>query len=86
MSRSSLIDFPMHESIAKNLSQNSSSSNSRRAALVHEIGSYHQLTPLVEDLSEDRLLEVLEEALAARVIEELPQAVGSWVESESWAN
>ena len=36
MSRSSLIDFPTHESIAKNLSQNSSSSNSRRAALVHE--------------------------------------------------
>ena len=35
-----------------------------------------QLAPLVEDMSEDRLLEVLEEALAARVIEELPQAVG----------
>ena len=37
-----------------------------------------QLTPLVEDISEDRLLEVLEEALSARVIEELPQAVGHY--------
>ena len=32
-----------------------------------------QLTPLVEDMSEDRLLDVL-----ARVIEELPQAVGRY--------
>ena len=37
-----------------------------------------QLTPLVEDMSEDRLLDVLEEALGARVIEELPQAVGRY--------
>ena len=37
-----------------------------------------QLTPLAEDMSEDRLLEVLEEALAARVIEELPQTVGRY--------
>jgi hypothetical protein len=37
-----------------------------------------QLGPLVEDVSEDRLLEVLEEALAARVIEELPQSVGRY--------
>ena len=37
-----------------------------------------QLTPLMEDISEDRLLEVLEEALSARVIEELPQAVGRY--------
>ena len=35
-----------------------------------------QMKPLVEDMSEDRLLEVLEEALAARLIEELPQVVG----------
>ena len=32
----------------------------------------------MEDISEDRLLEVLEEALAARVIEELPRAVGRY--------
>jgi len=37
-----------------------------------------QLRPLVEDVSEDRLFEVLEEALAARVIEELPQSVGRY--------
>jgi tetratricopeptide (TPR) repeat protein len=37
-----------------------------------------QLAPLVEDASEERLLDVLEEALAARVIEELPQAVGRY--------
>ncbi len=37
-----------------------------------------QLTPLAEDMSEDRLLEVLEEALSARVIEELPHAVGRY--------
>jgi len=37
-----------------------------------------QLTLLVEDVTEDRLFEVLEEALAARVIEELPQSVGRY--------
>jgi tetratricopeptide (TPR) repeat protein len=37
-----------------------------------------QLKPLIEDMTEDRLLEVLEEALAARVIEELPRAVGRY--------
>jgi tetratricopeptide (TPR) repeat protein len=37
-----------------------------------------QLRPLVEEVSEDRLFEVLEEALAARVIEELPQSVGRY--------
>ena len=37
-----------------------------------------QLRPLVEEVTEDRLFEVLEEALAARVIEELPQSVGRY--------
>ena len=37
-----------------------------------------QLSRLVEGMSEDRLLEVLEEAMAARVIEELPTAVGRY--------
>ena len=37
-----------------------------------------QLRPLVEEVTEDRLFELLEEALAARVIEELPQSVGRY--------
>ena len=37
-----------------------------------------QLRPLVEEVTEDRLFEVLEEALASRVIEELPQSVGRY--------
>ena len=37
-----------------------------------------QLTPLIDDLTEDRLLEVLEEALAARVLEELPRVAGRY--------
>ena len=37
-----------------------------------------QLSPLIEDMTEDRLLEVLEEALSARVIEELPRMVGRY--------
>jgi tetratricopeptide (TPR) repeat protein len=37
-----------------------------------------QLNSLVEDATEDRLFEILEEALSARVIEELPQSVGSY--------
>ena len=37
-----------------------------------------QLRPLAEEVSDDRLLEVLEEALASRVNEELPQSVGQY--------
>ena len=37
-----------------------------------------QLRPLVAEVTEDRLFEVLEEALAARVIEEIPRSVGSY--------
>ena len=40
--------------------------------------SLDQLSPLIEDISGDRLLEVLDEALSARVIEELPRAVGRY--------
>jgi tetratricopeptide (TPR) repeat protein len=40
--------------------------------------SLAQLKPLIEDMTEDRLLEVLEEALAARVIEELPRIVSRY--------
>ncbi|MFQ6030749.1 MAG: hypothetical protein ACE5Q6_25035, partial [Dehalococcoidia bacterium] len=48
------------------------------AAVVGREFSLDQLQPLVEDLTEERLLEVLEEALQARVIEELPRAAGQY--------
>ena len=37
-----------------------------------------QLDMLIEDISQDRLLDVLDEALSARVIEELPDSVGRY--------
>jgi tetratricopeptide (TPR) repeat protein len=37
-----------------------------------------QLGSLIEEVTEDRLFEILEEALAARVVEELPQSVGRY--------
>lgn len=40
--------------------------------------SLAELRGVADDLSEDRLLETLEEALAARSIEEIPQAVGRY--------
>jgi tetratricopeptide (TPR) repeat protein len=56
------------------------------AAVIGREFELRQLARLVEDpsagsgqrMSEDRLLEVLEEALAARVIEELPRIVGRY--------
>jgi tetratricopeptide (TPR) repeat protein len=48
------------------------------ASVIGREFELRQIAPLVEDISEDRLLEVLEEALASRVIEELPQAVGRY--------
>tara|TARA_B000000460_G_scaffold103764_1_gene72656 strand:- start:219 stop:4145 length:3927 start_codon:yes stop_codon:yes gene_type:complete len=39
---------------------------------------FDQLKSLVEDISEDRLLDVLDEALGARVIEEMPSVVGQY--------
>ena len=48
------------------------------ASIVGREFTLAQLRPLVDEVSEDRLFEVLEEALSARVIEELPQAVGRY--------
>ncbi|MFQ6027699.1 MAG: serine/threonine-protein kinase PknK [Dehalococcoidia bacterium] len=48
------------------------------ASVIGREFTLDQLKPLIDDLTEDRLLEVLEEALATRVIEELPQSVGRY--------
>ena len=48
------------------------------AAVIGRQFSLKQLDRLIEDMSGDRLLEVLEEALAARVIEELPRTLGHY--------
>ena len=48
------------------------------ASVIGRQFEMRHLAPLIEDISEDRLLEVLEEALAARAIEELPQAMGQY--------
>jgi len=48
------------------------------ASIIGREFELRQLVPLIEDVSEDRLLEILEEAMAARVIEELPQTVGRY--------
>jgi tetratricopeptide (TPR) repeat protein len=48
------------------------------ASVIGREFTLEQLKPLIEDMTEDRLLEVLEEALAARVIEELPRIVGRY--------
>ena len=48
------------------------------ASVIGREFTSEQLLPLIDDLSEDRLLEVMEEALASRVIEELPQSIGRY--------
>ena len=48
------------------------------ASVIGREFTLRQLSPLIEDMTEDRLLEVLEEALSARVIEELPRMVGRY--------
>ena len=48
------------------------------ASIVGREFTLDQLKPIVEDVPEDRLFEVLEEALDARVIEELAQSVGRY--------
>ena len=48
------------------------------ASIVGREFTLAQLRPLVEEVTEDRLFEILEDALASRVIEELPQSVGRY--------
>lgn len=48
------------------------------ASVIGREFALDQIKPLIDDMTEDRLLEVLEEALSARVIEELPQVVGRY--------
>ena len=48
------------------------------ASIVGREFSLAEIRPLVEEVTEDRLFEILEEALAARVIEELPRSVGCY--------
>ncbi|MCH8987314.1 MAG: protein kinase [Chloroflexi bacterium] len=48
------------------------------ASVIGREFTLENLSPLIEDMTEDRLLEVLEEALSARVIEELPRTVGRY--------
>jgi tetratricopeptide (TPR) repeat protein len=48
------------------------------AAVVGRRFAFQALAAIVPDTTEDRLLDVLDEALAARVIEELPSSVGDY--------
>ena len=48
------------------------------ASLVGREFTSAQLNPIVEEMTEDCLFEILEEAIAARVIEELPRSVGQY--------
>lgn len=48
------------------------------ASVVGREFELSQLIPLVEDLPEDRLLDVLEEAVSAGVLEELPPTIARY--------
>ena len=48
------------------------------ASVIGREFTLEQLSPLIEDIGPDRLLDVMEEALSARVIEELPRTVGRY--------
>jgi DNA-binding CsgD family transcriptional regulator len=66
------------DTIGRRLDQLSENCN-RMLTIASVIGrqfTLDQLAQLLDDYSEDQLLEVVEEALTARVIEELPQTVG----------
>lgn len=70
----------VREVIGRRLNRLSERSNQTliTAAVIGREFELRQLKPLIEDLTEDMLLDVLEEALEARIVEELPQAVGRY--------
>lgn len=48
------------------------------ASVIGREFTLEQLGPLIDEVSQDRLLDILEEALSARVIDELPTSVGRY--------
>ena len=48
------------------------------ASVIGRRFTLDQLRAIVEEITEDRLLDVIDEGLSARVIEELPEAVGNY--------
>jgi DNA-binding SARP family transcriptional activator len=70
----------VREAIGRRLGRLSDPCNEslRIASAVGRDFSLVQLTRLIDDLTEDQILEALEEALAAHVIEELPGTAGSY--------
>ena len=48
------------------------------AAVLGREFALRQLNALIVDITEDRLIEVLDEALMARVVEELPNSIGRY--------
>jgi DNA-binding SARP family transcriptional activator len=77
---SSRIPDGVREAIGRRLERLSESCNEslRIASALGRDFSLVQLTRLVDDLTEDELLEALEEGLAAHLIEELPESPGRY--------
>ena len=74
------IPVGVHEAIGRHLGRLSERCHQvlTVAAVISREFELRVLERLTDGLSADDLLEVVEEALAARVIEELPQAVGRY--------
>jgi tetratricopeptide (TPR) repeat protein len=70
----------VREAIGRRLSRLSERCNQvlTVAAVMGREFTLEQIGALVDDLPKERLLDVIEEALAARIIEELPRAVGRY--------
>ncbi len=70
----------VHEAIARRLSHLSEQCKQAlvTASVIGEEFSLDQLAPLVDDLTHDRLVDELDEAMAVRAIEEVPALVGHY--------